>query len=144
MILNSMESVRSRVRPGSDPRRLARVLALLLLAGCSVLRGGKHDGDDLPPPTEDLSLHVTNHNWSEVTIFAVNGSQRLRLGSVVTGAQADLIVPRDLVTTGEVRLLVHPIAGPRDYYSGPIPVHGGQEIDLRVENSLNQTSWSVY
>jgi hypothetical protein len=138
-----MESVRSRERPHPDLRRLARLLTVLL-ASCSVLHGGKHAGDDIPPPTEDLSLHVTNHNWSEVAIYAVNGSQRLRLGSVVTGAQVDLVVPRELVVVGEVRLLVHPIAGPRDYYSGPIPVHGGQEIDLRVENSLNQTSWSVY
>ena len=109
-----------------------------------MLHGGKHEGDDLPPPTDDLSLHVTNHNWSEVAVYGVNGSQRLRLGSVVTGAEANFIIPRELVVTGEVRLLLHPIAASRDFLTGPIPVRGGQEIDLRVENSLNQTSWSVY
>lgn len=126
-----------RTRPGALARALP--LLLLLLSGCILFARGKRG--DTP---EDVALHVTNHNWSTVVLFAVHGGMRVRLGDVTTGSEADMIIPRDLAITGAISLQVHAIGSGRDYATGPIQVRPGQEIELRVENSLVQTSWSVY
>ncbi len=127
------------------PTLLLACTAALLVAGCSLLPHHKHDDQsaDEEQPAQDVGLHVANHNWSDIVVFAVRGSSRMRLGDVTTGAQADFVVPRNMVIGGSLTVLLHPIGGPRDFSTGPILVAPGQEIDLRVENSLVQTNWSV-
>ncbi len=128
------------------PARIAIVTASLLLAGCSLLpfhRDEKSPDDNEQQEMEDVSLHVANHNWSDIVVFAVRGSTRMRLGDVSTGTQADFVVPRTLVIGGQLTVLLHPIGGPRDFSTGPILVSPGQQVDLRVENTITQTNWSV-
>ncbi len=140
--MNSTERAPLRVRPATGLGTVARVLPLLalVLSGCVLFARGKRV-DDVP---REVALHVSNHNSSSVVLYAVNGSLRVRLGTVVTASEADLAVPRNLLVAGTVGLQVHAIAAGRDYLTGPILVRTGQEIELRVENSLTQTSWSVY
>ncbi len=125
----------------------AALAAVLLVAGCSLLphhHKSNQPEDEAPEqPVQDVGLHVANHNWSDIVVFAVRGSSRMRLGDVATGMQADFVVPRNMVIGGSITVYLHPIGGPRDYSTGPILVSPGQEIDLRVENALNQTNWSV-
>ncbi len=119
--------------------------AALHVAGCSLLPHHKNDDQDQDEDqaAQDVGLHVDNHNWSDMVIFAVRGSSRLRLGDVATGTRADFVVPRNLVIGGSLTVLLHPIGGPRDFSTGPILVVPGQEINLRIENSIVQTNWSV-
>ncbi len=125
---------------------LVACTAALLVAGCSLL---PHHHDQEPAEdtedqqAQDVALHVANHNWSDIVVFAVRGSSRQRLGDVATGMQVDFIVPRNMVIGGSLTVLLHPIGGPRDFSTGPILVAPGQEVDLRVENILVQTNWSV-
>ena len=128
------------------PARVASLAATLLLAGCSLLpfhRGEKSPEEGQDQEMQDVELHVANHNWSDIVVFAVRGSTRQRLGDVSTGAQADFVVPRNLIIGGQLTVLLHPIGGPRDFSTGPILVSPGQQVDLRVENSITQTNWSV-
>ncbi len=128
------------------PARVASLAASLLLAGCSLLpfhRDEKSPDDSGQQEMEDVALHVANHNWSDIVVFAVRGSTRMRLGDVSTGTQADFVVPRNLVLGGQLTVLLHPIGGPRDFSTGPILVSPGQQVDLRVENTITQTNWSV-
>ncbi len=128
------------------PAFLAACAATLLVAGCSLL---PHHHDDQPADdtedqqAQDVALHVANHNWSDIVVFAVRGTSRMRLGDVATGTQADFVIPRSMVIGGSLTVFLHPIGGPRDFSTGPILVSPGQEVDLRIENSLNQTNWSV-
>ena len=128
------------------PLRPTALLLAALLAGCSLLPG--HHEEPQPDPladevSEDVALHVANHNWSDVVVFAVRGTARVRLGDVTTGSEADFVVPRSIATGGQVTVVLHPIGGNRDFSTGPIMVSPGQQIDLRVENALQQTNWSV-
>jgi len=34
---------------------------------------------------QTLQLEVTNHNWMDVTVYAVTSSQRVRMGTVTSG-----------------------------------------------------------
>ncbi len=127
------------------PALLVACTAALLVAGCSLLPHHKN-GDqpqDEDQEAQDVALHVANHNWSDIVVFAVRGSSRLRLGDLATGAQADFVIPRSMVIGGSLTVVLHPIGGPRDFSTGPIMVAPGQEVDLRIENSLAQTNWSV-
>jgi hypothetical protein len=127
-------------------RTFAPTLALLLLlpAGCSLLPFGGHGGGSSEDVQEEVvSLHASNHNWSNIVVFATRGSSYVRLGDLTTGQEADFVVPRSLVVGGQVTFVLHPIGGPRDFSTGPILVQPGQEINLRIENALPQTSWSV-
>ena len=127
------------------PAFLASFAAALLVAGCFLPHHhGPQAADDADDTqSEDVALHVANHNWSDVVVFAVRGSSRARLGDVTSGARADFIVPRNLVIGGQLTVVLHPIGGPRDFSTGPILVSPGQEVDLRVENAITQTNWSV-
>jgi len=130
------------------PAFLASLAATLLVAGCSLLPF--HHDEKAPDEAEaddqemqDVALHVANHNWSDIVVFAVRGSSRIRLGDVSTGSQVDFVVPRNMVIGGQLTVLLHPIGGPRDFSTGPILVSPGQEVDLRIENAITQTNWSV-
>ncbi len=127
------------------PALLVACTAALLAAGCSLLpHHNKNDqSEEEDQQVQDVGLHVANHNWSDIVVFAVRGSSRMRLGDVTTGTQADFVVPRNMVIGGSLTVLLHPIGGPRDFSTGPILVAPGQEVDLRIENSLVQTNWSV-
>ncbi len=128
------------------PGRIATLLLPVLLAGCLFSHGkGQPEQplgteDDQP---EDVGLHVANHHWSDMVIFAVHGSSRIRLGDLTTGSEADFVVPRSLMVGGQITIVAHPIAGARDFSTGPIMVAPGQQIDLRIENALAQSNWSV-
>lgn len=120
---------------------------VLLLSACSLLPFHKRDESDAPQDeaelAQDIPLVVTNNNWSNIVVFATTGSSRTRLGDVTTGNSSELIVPRNFVFAGQVTLVIHTIGSTRDYTFGPILVQAGQGIELRVENNLAQTSWSV-
>jgi hypothetical protein len=122
------------------------IMLSLLLTACSLLpfhKRGDSDAQDETELAQDIPLYVTNNNWSNIVVFAANASSRVRLGDVTTANEVELVIPRNLVFWGQVTLLVHPIGSTRDYSTGPILVQAGQAIQLRVENNLAQTNWSV-
>lgn len=127
-------------------RTLAIALALASLAtGCAMLRP-HHEENEAPADeteSQDVGVHVANHNWSDIVVFAIRGSARVRLGDVTTGNEADFVLPRSMVNGGQITITLHPIGGPRDFNTGPILVQPGQMIDLRIEASINQTNWSI-
>ena len=126
---------------------LIAALALALLTpGCSLLPG-HHQTDEQAPEDEDvpqdIGVHINNHNWSDIVVFAVRGTSRLRLGDVTAGNEADFVLPRNMTEGGQLTLVLHPIGGPRDFSTGPILVQPGQQIDVRVENAISQTNWTI-
>lgn len=118
----------------------------LVLGGCIWPFGGKnkHDPDAAAWAQEPVTVHVTNHNWADVVIYAArSGSNRYRLGDVVTGRTETFTVPQDLYTGGNVAFLIDPIGSRESFSTGLILVAPGQQVELVVENQLSTTSWSV-
>ncbi len=121
--------------------------AAALAGGCATGRGAA--GDDLmsaqAAPTDGAIVHVENHNWQDVDVFAVREGTRIRLGTVTSMAAGDFRLPESLlVGSPNVQLRIDPIGSNGAYLTQGILVSPGQTVDLRIENNLNLTSYSVY
>ncbi len=87
--------------------------------------------------TQSLALRVTNSNWSDVRIYVVRGTLRVRLGTVTTNSTVDFTIPADFLSgAGNVTLLAAPVAG-RASWTTPLPeISAGDEFELVVEDVL--------
>ncbi|HEX7119478.1 MAG TPA: hypothetical protein VF212_11860 [Longimicrobiales bacterium] len=102
-------------------------------------------GGAVPPASREVLFQIRNNNWSDVTVYLVNGGTRTRLGMVTSMDEALFRVPGGLVsTTANVRLLLDPIGSSRGFVTEPILVQPGQTVEMNVENHLPLTSWAVW
>ena len=94
------------------------------------------------PP--QVSVAVTNHNWSDITVYLVAGGlpQRLGMVSALSEATFDFSSHR-LNTSSGVRLRALPMAG-KAFTTETILVLPGQLITWTLENDLATSSFSVY
>jgi hypothetical protein len=78
-------------------------------------------------------LQVENRGFSDMVIYAISGSQRIRLG-LATGnsTRAFTIPPAVLRGGGPLRFLADPIGGSRTPVSEEMVVHPGDIVTLTV------------
>ena len=69
--------------------------------------------------------------------------QSLRLGQVETGGTESFDLPTTARAVGEIELLADPIGTDAEYTTGHILVVPGTVIELRIENNLRLSSYSV-
>jgi len=120
----------------------AIAIGTLSVSACATTEGIAQYEDELANRTS--TVRVSNNNWSEVTIYLVRPGMRARLGSVSSMSTADLRIPRALMTPGSnIQLVARPLASNRGYVSQNIHIMPGQRINLRVENSINLSSYSI-
>ncbi len=127
---------------------LRTATALLLLAltttACSIPGlSSKKKGPNRS--AEPVSVRVTNHNWMDVTVYALRAGSSYRLGNVTSMRASRFRLPSALgAYTGDLRLMADPI-GSRDSFVTPsIQVSPGQTIDFTVENHLEISSVAVW
>jgi hypothetical protein len=94
-------------------------------------------------PDSDFSLSVTNNNWLDVTVFAVRGSSRWRLGDVTGNSTALLRIPGRMIVAGMVQLLADPIGSDEIYLTGPISVSPDEDVQLTVAPRMRMSSYAV-
>jgi hypothetical protein len=124
-------------------RYAVATLAITLFAGaCGTADTGPRSAP--VPVTDQTVVRVTNNNWSDVRVYLVYGTQRIRLGTVTSMQAAVLRVPQTYTSTSRsVRLLIDPIAQRETYLSEPITLGPGQHVDFRVQNHLAISSYSI-
>lgn len=115
--------------------------AVLALAACA---------HRAPYATEDFArdagvrVEVANHNWMDLTIYAVSSGNRMRLGTVTTGSVQRYAVPRSLnIRSGDFRLEAHPVGSSEVHRSDPILVNPGGIVFWSLENQLGLSSLRV-
>ncbi len=128
---------------------LTAALAVAALAGGCATGRGAVAADDWASaqaaPDELAVVHVDNHNWQDVDVFAVREGMKVRLGMVTSMTSGDFRLPQAfLVGSSNVQLQIDPIGSSSGYLTQSILVSPGQTVDLRIENNLNLTSYSVY
>ncbi|HEX9109768.1 MAG TPA: hypothetical protein VF832_21140 [Longimicrobiales bacterium] len=132
----------------SKPVVLSVALAVAAVTGaCASGRGVVAGWDDFAQaaPARNAIVHVDNHNWQDVDVFAVREGMKVRLGMVTSMAGGDFKLPESfLVGSPNVQLRIDPIGSSMGYMTQTILVAPGQTVDLRIENNLNLTSYSVY
>ena len=127
--------------PGSASR-LVRVAASALMlmaapAGCI-----KHSV--IPDPPDVISINVSNSNPLDMTVYAVNQSMRIRLGTVSTGStQHYTLSLHQISPTGELRLLADPVGSRRTFTSEAIQVFAGQAVEWIIQADVRQSTLTI-
>ena len=115
---------------------------LALVGACAT---GQKTVSELPPGAVDLNsgqrgpdkttVVVDNQNLNEMTIYAYQGTQRMRLGRVRGTATTELKIPTSLVSgLVQLRFYAEPMVtgGQRSYISEMIPVRPGDQVDFLI------------
>lgn len=128
-----------------------KTLALMLaaavsVAACATTSRTAGTGTEILNGEDERSVvKVENRNWSDVTVYAVTGGLRQRLGSVSSMGSASFRVPTHLLAgSRDLRLLIDPIGGGQEYLSPAVPVYGGQEVSFHVQNQISLSSIAVF
>jgi hypothetical protein len=78
---------------------------------------------------------VDNQNLNEMTIYAYQGTQRMRLGRAKSQGLTELKIPPSIVNgVVQMRFLAEPMVtgGQRAYVSEMIPVQPGDQVDFLI------------
>jgi len=78
---------------------------------------------------------VDNQNLNEMTIYAYQGTQRMRLGRAKATGTTELRIPSSMVSgVVQMRFYAEPMAagGQRSYISEMIPVQPGDQVDFLI------------
>lgn len=94
------------------------------------------------PAPEPVTLRVSNYNWMDVVVYAVQGNSRVRLGQVTTMGTATFRLPARMVhnSVETVRLMVDPVGSTQGWQSDGISIHAGEQVHFNVQNSLPLSS----
>jgi hypothetical protein len=146
--------MRSSNEGASSVRRAigSRAIWAIALAGLTA-GGGCASGRKDPPATDasgpvDLNtgrrvskngdkttVVVDNQNLNEMTIYAYQGTQRMRLGRVRANGTTELVIPSSMISgVVQLRFYAEPMVtgGQRSYLSELIPVQPGDQIDFLI------------
>lgn len=118
-------------------------LAALALAGACAT--GQKTSSEPTPGAVDLNsgtrtsdkttVVVDNQNLNEMTIYAYQGTQRMRLGRARASATTELRIPSSIVSgVVQMRFYAEPMVtgGQRAYLSEMIPVQPGDQVDFLI------------
>ena len=123
-------------------------LVLLALAGlvpACAHKGEPGQGDDsAPPPNAELAVEIENHNWSDVVIYLVRGTNAERLGMVGSLKNETFVLPYRRIGNGDARLRAYPIGGPAAFTSENLYVQPGQMVKWTLENDLTRSFLGIY
>ena len=113
-----------------------RVVTLAIGLGVAAGCGGYHTGEaggDLAP----ARLFFTNESLDEAAVYAVSGSQQIRIGTVMGGHTDTLVVPNVMFSSGTLHLFARALAHARVAQSGPVPLLPGDELVVRLPLDQN-------
>ncbi len=106
-------------------------------------RGVDVGADPVAGGAESLQTHVIVQNRStlDVNIYAIRITERFHLGMVVTNAESSFKLPIQLQPPfRDLRILVDPVGTRDTFESEPLLASPGEDIEVRVQNTLEQTS----
>lgn len=107
-------------------------LTAAISAACSLVRPHEPRLTTAAPLTQPVSVHVTDDNLLDVDVYAVGHGEELWLGRATSLTPTTFRLPEWFANHGAMRILVDPVGASRRYYSDPVFVHRGEELDLMV------------
>ena len=129
-------------------RKAAAVVSITLSAGaCASAAGGSAAGPESGPYSgqRGATVRVTNNNWATMTVYAVRGTSRVRLGMVNSMATQVFTLPRSVMAGASgLRLLADPIGSNRVFLTPAVYVSAGEAVQFDIQNNLPISSVSVW
>lgn len=125
--------------------RLGAVMLLVgaMLPACA-RKSESESADAAPPPNVELAVEIENHNWSDVIIYLVRGTNAERLGMVGSLKTETFVFPFRRIGNGDARLRAYPIGGPAAFTSENLYVQPGQSVKWTLENDLTRSFLGIY
>lgn len=117
-------------------------IAGVALAACTSTQQPRTPSDqpvDLNAPAGQSSrsdqtvVVVDNQNLYDMTIYAYQGTQRMRLGRARGSSTTTLKIPKSIVSgVTQMRFFAEPMANQRSYMSEVIPVQPGDQVEWMI------------
>jgi hypothetical protein len=86
-----------------------------------------------PDPTDSAAVQVQNQGFSDMVVYAISGSQRIRLGLATGNSTHTFTIPRHLIRgAGGIRFLADPVGGNRTPVSEEMTVNPGDIVTLTI------------
>lgn len=121
---------------------LGLVALALATAGCRRGSVGSRAADE--GFNGEMTVHVVNHSWLDVTVYLVQGARRDRIGSATaTTTTIFHVALRRLSSGGEFRLLADPIGSRTTVRSEPLYAQDGDVVIWTLEDNLSRSSVEV-
>ncbi|HUQ98645.1 MAG TPA: hypothetical protein VM166_04260 [Gemmatimonadaceae bacterium] len=96
-------------------------------------------------PIQDLTLEVSNNNWSDVVIYMVQNGSRKRFTMVTAARSATVAIPSQFISSnGSVQIVAHRVGGTDEYVSPVVSVLLGRTVALTLESNLNRSTIGVW
>jgi hypothetical protein len=124
-------------------RHAISIAAIGLLAGCAHGAGSGAQPAPAPGPEDEVLLDVTNNTWSDLDVFVYAGTNRARVGTVVSMGTSHVSLSPNILGSGSVQIRAEPIGHGTPFTSDPIDVQRGERIRLTVEHQVSNSSWVV-
>jgi len=106
------------------------LISLILLTSCG--SATRQPGVNVESKT---LVRVENQRLDDMTIYLLQGAQRIRLGTVTAASTRVFVIPEYLITgVGSVRFLADPLGGRQTPISQEITVFPGEEVELVITN----------
>jgi len=106
-------------------RGLGVAIVLALTAACGPLRR--------PSAQEQAILSFTNESLDQADVYAVAGTQSVRIGTVLAGRTERLVVPPDIAFRGSnVNVVARLLAQSNRPQTGPITLRPGERLEIRL------------
>jgi hypothetical protein len=114
---------------------------VLVLGACGVTQPGVRSA----PSGSAATVQVNNHNWSDMVVYLVRSSMRIRLGTVTSMGSREFRLPNAVVEAGvDIHLQAEPIGSRERYRTPALQVRPGQQVELTLQNRLSISSVSVW
>ena len=128
-----------------------RSMQMLLLAG-AIATTACASAATLPSPELTLHLtqprqivHVSNHSWDKIELFAIRGGSRRILGTVSAAQSATLVVSQDMLdNNGRLQLAARIHGKPTMLLMQPLRVPAGNFVDWSLENNVGRSTVSLF
>jgi hypothetical protein len=105
------------------------VVALLFSAAVACAPRAATNG---PVPREGATLVVHNQSSDQMTIYAIRGAERVRLGQIVALARREFAIPHTLVNGIALRFQADPLASSRSPISHEVVVWAGDTVTMTI------------
>jgi hypothetical protein len=113
------------------PLLISLVLWAAFLTGCGASRAA--DDTSLDPSDRTTAVLVDNRAFLDMTIYVIDGGQRVRLGVAPSNSRTELIIPAHLVRgSSQLQFLCDPIGSSRAPVSDEIMVETGDRVTLLI------------
>jgi hypothetical protein len=101
---------------------------LILTAGCA-----GHNQRPAPNPDDPAMVQVENRGFADMVIYAVSGSQRVRLGLATGNSTKSFTIPATLIRgSSPLKFLADPIGGSRTPITEEMVVQTGDIVTLTI------------